>query len=223
VYGRYPPTLLKYQPGSSKVAAVDVQLKERDEFLDQVREHLLLAQDVMKHHHDGKHQALEFDVGEWAWLRLHHRSAVGITPLRPTKLSPRFYGPYRVVERIGEVAYLLHLPAKARIHDVFHVVLLKKFEGMPSEMVPLPPIQHGRAISTPDKIQRSRLNKGTWEVLVFWQGRPATDTTWEKVEDFKVAYPDVQLGDELFLREEGNVVDSFIGKVYQRRPKKKVS
>jgi transcriptional regulator GlxA family with amidase domain len=51
----------------------------------------------------------------------------------------------------------------------------------------------------------------------------ATDTTWEKVEDFKVAYPDVQLGDEMFLEEEENVVDSFIGKVYQRWPKKKVS
>jgi hypothetical protein len=125
VYGRDPPTLLKYQPGSCKVAVVDVHLKERDEFLEQVREHLLLAQDVMKHHHDGKHRALGFDVGEWTWLRLHHRSGVRITPLRPTKLSPRFYGPYRVVERIGEVAYQLHLPAKS------------------SEMVPLPPNQHG--------------------------------------------------------------------------------
>jgi hypothetical protein len=112
--------------------------------------------------------------------------------------------------------------AKARIHDVFHVVLLKKFKGMPpSEVVPLPPIQHGHVISTPNKIHRARLNRGTWEVLVSgqghsWQGCPATDITWEKVEDFKVAYPDIQLEDELFLGEEGNVVDSFIGKVYRR-------
>jgi hypothetical protein len=141
--------------------------------LEQVREHLLLAQDVMKHHHDAKLRALEFDVGEWAWLRLHHRLVIGITPLRHTKLSPRFYGSYRVVERIGEVTYQLHLLAKVRIHDVFHVALLKKFKGTaPSEMVPLPPIQHGRVISTLDKIHHARLNKGTWEVLVSWQGRP---------------------------------------------------
>jgi hypothetical protein len=78
----------------------------------------------------------------------------------------------------------------------------------PSEAVPLPPIQHGRVISTPDKIHHVRLNRGAWEVLVSWQGRPTTNTTWEKVEGFKVAYPDIQLGDE------GNVVDSFVGKVY---------
>jgi transcriptional regulator GlxA family with amidase domain len=43
------------------------------------------------------------------------------------------------------------------------------------------------------------------------------DTTWEKVDEFKKAYPEVQLGDELFLGEEGNVIDSFVGKVYHRR------
>jgi transcriptional regulator GlxA family with amidase domain len=42
-----------------------------------------------------------------------------------------------------------------------------------------------------------------------------TDTTWEKVDDFKIAYPNTQLRDELFLEEGGNVVDSFVGKVYR--------
>jgi hypothetical protein len=68
-------------------------------------------------------------------------------------LSPRFFGPYKVVERIGDVAYRLQLPAKARIHDVFHIALLKKFEGVPlTTTVPLPPIQHGRVLQTPAKV-----------------------------------------------------------------------
>jgi hypothetical protein len=52
---------------------------------------------------------------------------------------------------------------------------------------------------------------------VVWKGRAASDTTWEKLDEFKKAYPEVQLEDELFVGEGGNVVDSFIDKVYQRR------
>jgi hypothetical protein len=59
----------------------------------------------MKTQHDKKCCVLEFSIGEWAWLRLHHRSAMGITPLNPSKLAPCFYGQYKVVERIGKVAY----------------------------------------------------------------------------------------------------------------------
>jgi hypothetical protein len=156
----------------------------------------------MRAHHNKKHHDLEFIVGEWAWLRLQHRSAAGFTQ-NPSKLAPRFYDLYKVLERIGEVAYCLHLPAKSKIHDVFHVSLLKKFTGTP-----------------PDHVSKAE----PWylgEVLVSWQGRSSSDTIWEKLDDFKKAYPEVQLGDELFHGEGGNVVDSFVGQVYRRRRQNK--
>jgi hypothetical protein len=56
---------------------------------------------------------------------------------------------------------------------------------------------------------------------VSWQGCSSSDTTWEKFNDFKKAYPEVQLGDELFHGEGGNVVDSFVGQVYRRRRQNK--
>jgi hypothetical protein len=112
VYGQHPPPLVRYDSGSSKVAAVDAQLCDGDEFLQQIRERLLLSQDVMKAQHNKKRCVLEFAVGEWAWLRLHHRPAAGITPSHLSKLSPCFYGPYKVVEMTGDVAYRLQPPQK---------------------------------------------------------------------------------------------------------------
>ena len=163
-------------------------------------------------------------MGDWVWLRLHHRTAVGITTATPSKLGPRFFGPYQVIERIGAVAYRLHLPPKAHIHDVFHVHLLKKFVGEPpTALVPLPSILHGRVVPTPAAVIRTRLNRGRWQVLVHWDGRAPADATWEAVEDFKDRYPEFQLADELFVWEEGSVVDSFVGRQYRRRPKQGLS
>jgi hypothetical protein len=54
VYGQPPPTLLSYTSGASKVVAVDQQLRDRDAFLADIRDCLLLTQDVMKEHHDHK-------------------------------------------------------------------------------------------------------------------------------------------------------------------------
>jgi hypothetical protein len=88
------------------------------------------------------------------------------------------------------VAYKLELPPHAEIHDVFHVTMLKKYEGpTPAQPVPLPDLLHGRVLPTPEKILHARLNMGVWELLVKWTGRSTTDTTWEQLEDFKTQFP----------------------------------
>jgi hypothetical protein len=70
---------------------------------------------------------------------------MGVTLQSPSKLGLKFYGPYQVVQRIGEVSYKLNRPVHAKIHDVFHVSLLKKFEGAPpDDEVSLPNILHGK-------------------------------------------------------------------------------
>jgi hypothetical protein len=217
VYGREPPTLLAYHPGTAKVAAVDRQLLERDEFLEEIRARLVQAQVTMKNVQDKSRHNVEFEVGSWVWVRLLQRTAVGVTPASHTKLGPKFYGPFQIVQRIGSVSYKLQLPANARIHDVFHVALLKKFEGTtPDKVISLPPILHGRILPVPEKVVKARMNRGVWEVLVHWLGRSATDTSWEQLEEFKVRYPQVQLADELFVGEEGNVIDAFLGRKYFR-------
>jgi hypothetical protein len=179
---------------------VDQQLRDRNTFLEDIRDRLLLAQDVMTEHQNQKRRSEEYSVGDWVWLRLHQRTAVAITAASSSKLGPRYFGPYQITERLGAVAYRLRLPPKARIHDVFHVALLNKFQGdPPAELVPLPPILHGRVVPTPAQVVRARLNRGQWELLVQWEGRVAAEATWEPVKDFKERYPQFQLTDELFV------------------------
>jgi hypothetical protein len=146
---------------------------------------------------------------------------VGVTTAATSKLGPKFYGPYQILQRIGEVAYKLQLPANARIHDVFHVALLKKFQGEPpSAPIPLSAVLHGKVLLVPAKVVKARLNRGVWKLLVQWLGRALADATWEQCSEFKRRYPEIQLEDELFVGEEGNVIDAFVGRQFIRRKKR---
>ena len=71
VYGRDPPTLISYQPVAAKVATVDKQLLERDQFLEEIKDRLLQAQGTMKAFQDQQRREVSFEVGDWVWLCLH--------------------------------------------------------------------------------------------------------------------------------------------------------
>ena len=130
-------------------------------------------------------------------------------------MGPKYAGPIQVIARVGEVAYRLRLPEGARIHDVFHVGVLKPFRGTPPTSEPvLPPLRHGRPLQRLERILRSELRRGIWHVLVEWSGMPASEATWEPVPAFREAHPSFQLADELF--PEGGI-DVMVGKTYTRR------
>ena len=102
-----------------------------------------------------------------------------------------------MVEKIGSVAYRLRLPAKARIHDVFHVVYLKKHQGEPPTIMgSLPPIANGRAVPVPAKVLRAMPSRNSWDLLVQWEGRSSAEATWEPLQEFKDRYSDFKLEDE---------------------------
>jgi len=154
-------------------------------------------------------------VGDWVWLRILHRPTQTLLPGRRGKLSPRFAGPYQIVERIGEVAYRLLLPAGARIHGVFHVGVLKPFHGSPPSTTPaLPPLHQGRRLLQPDQVLRAQLRRGVWHVLIKWAGLTQAEATWEPLEDFRAEFPTFQLEDKLFAEGRSDVM---FGRVYRRR------
>jgi hypothetical protein len=113
------------------------------------------------------------------------------------------------------VAVQLQLPPDARIHDVFHVGILKKFVGAPpAEPTVLSATLNGAAVSAPARVLAGRLARGVKQVLVQWQDEPVTSATWEDFDDFKASFPTFQLEDELAF-EAGR--DVMYGKSYTRR------
>jgi hypothetical protein len=212
VYGRDPPSIRSYEPRETRVAAVTKTMEERDEFLTDIRHRLEQAQAVQKRHYDRAHRNVTYRVGDWVLLRLRQRAASSLPQTSSGKLKPRFYGPYRITELINDVAVRLGLPPRARLHDVFHVGLLKKFHGAPPDAPPpLQALHHGAVVPAPECAVKMRLARGVRQVLVQWKGESAT---WEDVETFVTKYPDFQLEDELSL-EEGR--DVMWGRTYTRR------
>ncbi|KAJ1276598.1 hypothetical protein BS78_05G226900 [Paspalum vaginatum] len=201
----------------AETQAMDDMLRERDIFLREVRDRLLQAQEHARCAYNTHHRDLEFAVGNWVWLRLLHRQALSLVHRPKGKLGPRYAGPFQVLEHIGNVAYRLQLPAGARIHDVFHVGLLKPFCGCPLESTPqLPPLENGCLLPVPERIWCTCLCRGDWHVLVQWDGSTVDQATWEPLRQFKDSYPTFQLEDELFLKDGRDVMTD---KVYQRRNK----
>ena len=92
-----------------------------------IREHLTTAQDRQKKYADAHRTNKQFVVGDKVFLRVRPQKSL-IRYRKGSKLAPRFVGPFEILERIGPVAYRLALlPILARIHDVFHVSVLRQY------------------------------------------------------------------------------------------------
>jgi len=210
-----PPPLLPYAQDTAATTTVDSLMQERDIFLNDVRDRLQQAQQYAKKHYDANHRLLEFSVRDWVWLRVLNRPSQSLLPNSKNKLSPRYAGPFQILQRIGDVAYKLQLPENARIHDVFHVGVLKPFHGEPPTHPPsLPPLQHGRLLHAPERVLQTQLRRGVWHVLIKWTDMAENEATWEPVNAFKAAHPTFKLEDELFPEERRDVM---VGRVYERR------
>jgi len=82
-----------------------------------------------------------FEVGDLVFLRLQPYKQSSLKKNGAEKLKPRFYGPYKVIRRIGEVAFELELTKGRKIHNVFHATCLKKALGQQvTPSAELPPL-----------------------------------------------------------------------------------
>ena len=121
---------------------------------------------------------VEFEVGQQVLISTAHLQADGCP-----KFQQRFKGPYKILERIGPVAYRLDVPLSEGIHPVFHVSVLRPFAEDAQGDRPRPALE---AIPGPtgmefevDAILDMREVSGNREYLVQWRGRPVEEATWE--------------------------------------------
>ena len=113
------------------------------------------------------------------------------------KLSPRYVVPYKILKRIGKVAYELKLRAKLEVvYPVFHISLLKKCVGDPPSIVPLESVAMKDSLSYEDvpveildrQVRRLK-NKEVFSVKVLWRSQAVKKATWEAEAAMKAKYP----------------------------------
>lgn len=95
VYGRPPPSIRMYAPGDARLPAVERAMKDRDEFLAEVRDRLEQSQQHYNTVYDRCHRPVEFVPGQWVWLRVLHRLVASLQVQGWGKLGPKFLGPIK--------------------------------------------------------------------------------------------------------------------------------
>ena len=100
---------------------LEAWLKERELLSRLIHQQLLRAQQRMKHQADKHRSEHIFSVGDLVYLKLQSYIQTSIAARGNQKLAFRFFGPFKILQRIGKVAYKLDLPSDAKIHPVVHV------------------------------------------------------------------------------------------------------
>ena len=175
MYGRLPPSLIHYEDRDIPNSSLDEQLKERGVVLGVLKEHLQLTQDKIKKYADLRRREVQYQVGELVLLKVRTYRQTSLRKKRNEKLSPKFFRPYKIVERIGSVAYKLELPDDATIHPVFHVSQLKKVVGPHKENKDVIPMltESYEWKTVPEEVYGYLTNKaGSWDMLISWKRLP---------------------------------------------------
>jgi hypothetical protein len=175
--GMKPQIHVKFIP--EHVPSAETRIRDLERTRQQVQS-ILEAQQKRKQNR----RLTEMKVGEQVLLEATNLNVRGTR-----KLLPKRYGPYRITERIGPVAYRLKLPPTLGIHDVFHIDLLLPYketeEYGPGYTRPPPDIVQGEEEYEVEYIRDER-RKGRGkkrEYLVHWMGYPSSDDSWVSEED----------------------------------------
>ncbi|GKB52968.1 putative reverse transcriptase domain-containing protein [Tanacetum coccineum] len=171
-------------------------IQETTEKIIQIKQRMQAARDRQKSYADLKRKPMEFQVGDKVMLKVSPWKGV-VRFGKRGKLNPRYVGPFKVIERVGEVAYKLELPEElSRVHNTFHVSNLKKCHADEPLAVPLDglnlddklhfveePVEIvGREVK---RLKRSRIPL----VKVRWNSKRGPEFTWEREDQFKKKYP----------------------------------
>ena len=184
-YGQHPHTPASIGKGIDQPAAAASRsplahrfTDEMQQIIAQAKQSLLSAQQRQKAYHDRKARAKQFEVGSEVLL-----STTNIAFKNPgtAKLLPKYVGPFKVLDRIGTVAYRLLLPETMKIHNVFHVSLLEQYRS-DGRCQPPPPtlfLDGDEQYDIDSVLAVRQSSKRRREFLVKWLGYGPEHNTWE--------------------------------------------
>jgi hypothetical protein len=208
IYGRSPHYF--GITATSSIASTDIQqwLDARQLILASVCQHLLRMQQRMKHQADKHRSERTFAVGDLVFLKLQPYLQSTVVRRGNQKLSFKFFGPFRILERVGTVAYKLALPETSRVHPVFHVSQLKQCLGPNQQVQPdLPSLAF--AFQVPVQVLQRRVRshglRTVVQGLIQWSGATTEDTTWEDLVSLKQQFPYEPAWGQAGFQDRGNV------------------
>ncbi|KAL0557203.1 hypothetical protein IC582_005721 [Cucumis melo] len=173
-------------------------VQSTNEAIQKIRSRMHTAQCRQKSYADVRRKDLEFEVGDKVFLKVAPMRGV-VRFERRGKLSPRFVGPFEILERIGPVAYRLALPPSlSTVHDVFHVSMLRKYVPDPSHVVDYEPLEIDENLSYAEqpvevlaREVKTLRNKEIPLVKVLWRNHRVEEATWEREDDMRSRYPEL--------------------------------
>jgi hypothetical protein len=195
LYGRKCRTPLYWDQTGERQFFGPELIQEVEEQVRIIRENLRIAQTRKKSYADNRRRPLEFEEGDYVYLRCHHFVEWGFKV--KGKLSPHFIGPFRIFRQVGEMAYQLELPANlSDVHNVFHVSQLKKCLRVPEEQLPMEELSvqgdltyTEYSISILDTLTRVTRNKVIKVCKVQWSHHGEDEATWEREEELRIDFP----------------------------------
>ena len=189
-YGHEPVMPVQLLEGNERISTESVAsfIRRVTSDWELAKENIKRSVGLQQRYYDRKHRDLSYKVGDLVLLSTRNLRMKGT----PGKLQRRFVGPFQVTETIGQQAYRLSLPEDWKIHPVFHVSLLKKWntadlhEDQPVSQDDVPEVEE--PYYEIEKILRwrkvKRRNKNIKQYLVLWKGYPVEDAMWIEADQF---------------------------------------
>nr|GEX49753.1 putative reverse transcriptase domain-containing protein [Tanacetum cinerariifolium] len=170
--------------------------QETTEKMVQIKQRMQAAHDRQKSYADLKRKPMEFQDGDKVMLKVSPWKGV-VRFGKRGKLNPRYVGPFKVLERIGDVAYKLDLPEElSRVHNTFHVSNLKKCHADEPLAVPLDGLHFDDKLHfvkepveiVDRKVKRLKQSRVPL-VKVRWNSERGPKFTWEREDQLRKKYP----------------------------------